>query len=69
MKAWLVVLPLLAGCALLTPNRSNDPKSCRERVAYRLAATYPDPVQLGIALDTVCEGNVPLVGPTTTRVP
>lgn len=45
------------GCA----NHSSDPKTCRERVAKYISAIYPDPVNLGKALDIVCPDELPSV--------
>ena len=66
MRFALIAL-LLPGCAF-APSHKGDPQTCRERVAFRLAAAYPDPNNLKIAIDTVCSG-IPFIGPTTTREP
>lgn len=65
MRLVLTVLPLLAGCSVLSRDDSGDPQSCRERAAYRLAEAYPDPFALDMALTTICEGQLP---PTTPPV-
>lgn len=54
-----VAVLAVAGCA----NHSNDPKTCRERAAYRVVEVYPDPAVLNTALDTICRGQDPEDGP------
>jgi hypothetical protein len=55
-RLWLGILVLvLSSCqGLACTDHSNDPKSCRERVAKYISTVYPDPVNLGKALDIVC---------------
>jgi hypothetical protein len=64
----------VAGCSRFAANHSNDPQSCRERAAYRMASAYPSPQDLGVALAIVCDGLVPAVStlpppPLTTTIP
>lgn len=58
--AVVVLIVLVVGCSAL-PTHKDDPQTCRERAAYRLAAAYPDPNNLSLALDTICQdqGTVP----------
>lgn len=59
MKALVVLLPLLAGCSRFETNHTGDPKTCRERAAYRIYSAYPDPNNLGRAIDVICTGIQP----------
>lgn len=56
----VVLILLIVGCSAL-PTHSDDPKTCRERAAYRLADTYPDPANLALALNTVCQDQTGIV--------
>ncbi len=61
------VAVLLTGCSALKQNHSSDPQTCRERAAYHLAVTYPDPNNLTLVIAAVCSDAPPVI-PTTTLV-
>lgn len=60
--ALLGVLLMTTACAAL-PTHKNDPENCRERVAFNLADSYPDPANLAIVIDTICQDAKPNQNP------
>jgi hypothetical protein len=48
----------LSACAAL-PTHNTEPKSCRERSAFALAKSYPDPNNLITVLNAICPTELP----------